>query len=204
MSDSSSAGQMIKFLCEVGKLKHSPRRGWVHQNIPQPETISGHMYRMAVVSLICLQSIEEINLDKVLKLSLVHDIAECIVGDIIPSDNISKEKKHEQELAAIKSLCELLPNGRAHVLESLFNEYEDQETPEAKLTKDLDRFDMVLQAFQYEKSETERNGKLAILADFFHEDRVLNHIQNPQIKALIDEILKQRKDFQAKRASNSS
>ncbi|KAJ7401870.1 HD domain-containing protein 2 [Pitangus sulphuratus] len=86
------------------------------------------MYRMAMMALVTED--KSLNKDRCIRLALVHDMAECIVGDIAPADNISKEEKHRRE-----------------------EEYENQCTAEAKFVKQLDQCEMILQAFEYEELE---------------------------------------------------
>lgn len=128
VGSADSVDKMVQFLCTVGRLKALPRRGWTlpHREIPNPETISGHMYRMAIISMLLEDdaddqkqsngpsdvvvnghngpSSEKLDISKVVQMSLVHDMAECIVGDITPYDGISEEMKHASELSAIKKL----------------------------------------------------------------------------------------------------
>lgn len=143
---------MLQFLTMVGKLKELKRRGWVLRKIEDPETVSGHMYRMAIMAMV--STIPDLNRDKCIKMCLVHDIAECIVGDIAPSDNVPKQKKKEMEMEAFESLCCLLEDEAVrNEFKSLFLEYEEQASNEAVFVKDLDMFDMILQAKEYEDKE---------------------------------------------------
>lgn len=91
---------------EVGKLKQIERTGWILNKIHSPERIAGHMYRMAIIPLLVLSTSNttKVDLNKVIKLSLVHDIAECIVGDFTPYDDISPEEKHRLEENAVQYL----------------------------------------------------------------------------------------------------
>ena len=77
---------------------------------------------------------------------------------------------------------------------SVFVEYEDRETPESKVTKDLDIYDLVQQAFEYEKSEFHRTHKLPSLSEFF-EPRVYSRIQTTEILSWLNELLSQRNLF---------
>ncbi|RWS05159.1 HD domain-containing protein 2-like protein [Dinothrombium tinctorium] len=192
-----SEKNMIQFLNEIGKLKATPRRGWVLRGVSSPEQVAGHMYRMALTATFSLKNVHSIDINKVIKLCLVHDIAECIVGDITPDDGVSEEEKHRREREVVEYLGTLLPHeSRQHLL-SLYEEYEKKETKEAKLTKDLDRFDMVLQAFEYEKKELSEKGKLPPLEEFFHFDRIIKKVENEEVKAMIAEVLRQRSLFLA-------
>ena len=76
----------------------------------------------------------------------------------------------------------------------MFIEYEDRETPESKVTKDLDIFDLIHQAFDYEKSEYQRTHKLPSLSEFF-EPRVYNRIETAEIRSWLNELLSQRTSF---------
>nr|KAG5694408.1 hypothetical protein BaRGS_017441 [Batillaria attramentaria] len=105
----------------------------------------------------------ELNTDRCVKMALVHDMAECIVGDLTPTDGVSKEEKHRQEEAATKHMCSLLDEPLGTQLFQLWQDYEDQASGEAKFVKDLDRLDMVMQAYEYERQE-QRPG---FLQEFF-------------------------------------
>uniref|UniRef100_A0ABI7XGV5 HD domain containing 2 n=1 Tax=Felis catus TaxID=9685 RepID=A0ABI7XGV5_FELCA len=76
-----------------------PRTGWVYRNVQSPESVSDHMYRMAIMALVTKD--EHLNKDRCIRLALVHDMAECIVGDIAPADNIPKEEKHRREEVSV-------------------------------------------------------------------------------------------------------
>uniref|UniRef100_A0A2K5HUP4 HD domain-containing protein n=2 Tax=Colobinae TaxID=9569 RepID=A0A2K5HUP4_COLAP len=89
------ARSLLQFLRLVGQLKRVPRTGWVYRNVQRPESVSDHMYRMAVMAMVIKD--DHLNKDRCVRLALVHDMAECIVGDIAPADNIPKEEKHRRE-----------------------------------------------------------------------------------------------------------
>ncbi|XP_036011879.1 5'-deoxynucleotidase HDDC2 isoform X3 [Mus musculus] len=80
---------------EPKPLHRVPRTGWVYRNVEKPESVSDHMYRMAVMAMVTRD--DRLNKDRCIRLALVHDMAECIVGDIAPADNIPKEEKHRRE-----------------------------------------------------------------------------------------------------------
>ena len=77
MTDSEEpATGMIHFLEEAGNLKHLDRRGWLLRGIPNPERITGHMYRMAVLAM-ALDPIPDCDMNKVVAMCLLHDLPEC-------------------------------------------------------------------------------------------------------------------------------
>uniref|UniRef100_A0A8B9XBT3 5'-deoxynucleotidase HDDC2 n=1 Tax=Bos mutus grunniens TaxID=30521 RepID=A0A8B9XBT3_BOSMU len=152
---------LLQFLRLVGQLKRVPRTGWVYRNVQKPESVSDHMYRMAVMALVTKD--EHLNKDRCVRLALVHDMAECIVGDIAPADNVPREEKHRREEEAMKQLTQLLPEDLQKELYELWEEYETQSSAEAKFVKQLDQCEMILQASEYEDLE----NKPGRLQDFY-------------------------------------
>ena len=69
-----------------------------------PESVSDHMYQMSLMAMTIPKN-EEINNVHAMKLALVHDLAESIVGDITPYDGISKELKYKLELNGMTRIC---------------------------------------------------------------------------------------------------
>lgn len=63
--------------------------------IPLPESVADHMYRMSMLAFAIRDS--TVNKDKLMKICMVHDLAESIVGDITPHDGVSKEEKRRLE-----------------------------------------------------------------------------------------------------------
>ncbi|XP_075780222.1 5'-deoxynucleotidase HDDC2 isoform X2 [Pelodiscus sinensis] len=178
------AGSLLQFLRLVGQLKRVPRTGWVYRNVEKPESVSDHMYRMAVMALITED--KQLNKDRCVRLALVHDMAECIVGDIAPADNISKEEKHQREEAAMKHLTQLLSEDLRKEIYELWEEYEHQSTAEARFVKELDQCEMILQASEYEEL-----GKMpGRLQDFY--DSTAGKFNHPEVVQLVSSINTER------------
>ncbi|XP_046343597.1 5'-deoxynucleotidase HDDC2-like isoform X3 [Haliotis rufescens] len=157
--------KMLEFMSLVGHLKHVRRTGWVQKKVGVgggPESVADHMYRMAVLSFL-VDPGAGLDKHRCMKIALVHDMAECIVGDITPQDGISKEDKHKKEKTAMKHICSLVEESVGQEIYSLWQEYEDQSSKEAEFIKDIDRFEMILQAFEYEQMDM----KPRYLQDFF-------------------------------------
>jgi putative hydrolase of HD superfamily len=91
----------MDFFSLLTKLKETKRQGWINNKIPNPESISDHMYRMAIMSLVLPETViidgqqsYHINVQRCAIMCLIHDMAESIVGDITPDDkHISLEEK---------------------------------------------------------------------------------------------------------------
>ncbi|XP_038655668.1 HD domain-containing protein 2 [Scyliorhinus canicula] len=181
---------LLQFMHCMGQLKRVPRTGWVYRNVEGPESVSDHMYRMAVMAL--LTEDQKLNKDRCIKLALVHDMAECIVGDIAPADKISKEEKHRREEEAMKHLIGLLSDDVGKEVLGLWEEYENQSSAEAKYVKELDRFEMIMQAFEYEQLE-QKPGRLQ---EFY--DSTKGKFHHPEILQLVATLNAERNSIQTK------
>eukprot|EP01018_Ginkgo_biloba_P023918 Gb_23596 [translate_table: standard] len=183
-SASSSPSSAIDFLTLCQLLKTTKRKGWLNHGIKNAESIADHMYRMAAMALIAVD-VPGINRDRCVKMAIVHDIAEAIVGDITPSDGIPKEEKSRREREALDEMCRVLGGGsRAEEIKELWNEYENNSSREANLVKDFDKVELILQALEY---ETE-HGK--ILDEFF--ESTTGKFQTDVGKAWAAEIIARR------------
>ena len=130
-------------LIEALGLKEVARTGWVRAGVNNPESVAAHSWGMAMLATqLCP---EELNLQRVLELCILHDVAEVLVGDITPHDDITSEEKHRLESDAIQSM--------GIDASEIFNEYEMQLTPESKFVRYLDKLDMALQAEIYESQD---------------------------------------------------
>lgn len=156
-----SPSQAIEFLQLLQHLKTQKRTGWVKCGVQGPESIADHMYRMGMMALLVQGT--AFDYAKCIKLALVHDVAEAIVGDITPHCGISDEDKYQLEAEAVARLKSVLGGTSlaGGELEALWHEYEQGESEEAKLVKDFDKLEMILQATEYEQAQ----GK--VLQQFF-------------------------------------
>lgn len=160
-SSSSPTSSAIDFLTLCHSLKTTKRKGWVNHGIKGPESIADHMYRMALMALIT-GDLPGVNRERCIKIAIVHDIAEAIVGDITPSDGVPKAEKSRREQEALNEMCKVLGGGmRAEEIQELWAEYENNSSTEANLVKDFDKVEMILQALEYEME----HGK--VLDEFF-------------------------------------
>ncbi|XP_020103604.1 HD domain-containing protein 2-like isoform X3 [Ananas comosus] len=138
-SSSSAAAAAIDFLSLCHRLKTTKRAGWVRRGVREPESVADHMYRMGVMALVA-PDMPGIDRDRCIKMAIVHDIAEAIVGDITPSDGVPKLEKNRMEKEALDHMCNLLGGGsRAKEIHELWMEYEENSSPEAKIVKDFDK-----------------------------------------------------------------
>ena len=158
LSDPAPLAKLLQFILSLSRLQRLRRTGWVRCGVREPETVASHMFRMGMMGLMVG------GLGPAL-ISLCHDMAECVIGDITPHCNVSNEDKAAREDKAFRDLVKDLPGHIVHQIYGSFRRYEDQkpEDLEARLVKDLDKFDMILQAWEYER----RDKKGRYLQQFF-------------------------------------
>lgn len=185
MSDTTvNTRQLLDFLRFMNKLKHLKRQGWVLKDVKEPESVAGHMYRMAVMSMVLPES-SGINRIRCMELSIVHDMGESIIGDITPYCGVPRDEKLRRERDAIEQLAELAGDAGDRI-RALFNEYESQETAEARFVKELDHLDLLVQAREYEENGYEN------LEEFFRLQ-----FSHPTTLALAQQTIADHKSHQA-------
>ncbi|PBK65922.1 HD domain-containing protein [Armillaria solidipes] len=187
-SSGDDSADRLAFFHILERLKTQKRTGWIDHGIGRPESISDHMHRMAVLAM--CTSDEKLDIPKCVMMCVVHDLAEAQVGDITPREGISRaEKLRLEEEAMHNFIHEMLHNSpAAQRIEVLWREYEDGKTPEARFVKDLDRFELASQAFEYERTYTARN-----LQTFF--DTSLPKIRHTEVREWSEDLLKERKEL---------
>ena len=138
----------IDFFSEAGKLKEVPRTGWHIYNITNPETVTDHSYRLALMALHYCKE----NTLRCVGMALVHDLPEVVIGDIAVRNQKEKQEVTDAEKAALEAeAANKLFKGQPAML-SLWLEYQENKTAEAKLVHDLDKVEMVLQALEYQRA----------------------------------------------------
>ena len=151
--NSNKTSDVIDFLSAARGLKTTLRTGWVMREAsPRIESVADHSWRITLMAMVAggASVPHGIDTNKVLQMALVHDLAESSVGDITPHCGVSDQDKHAMELEAMEKLTMKLGEQGKKFLE-LWQEYERGESMEAKLCKDLDKLEMILQALEYEK-----------------------------------------------------
>ncbi|KAF6019444.1 ADK1 [Bugula neritina] len=181
---------LLHFLTMVGKLKHLKRTGWVKNEVNEPECVASHMYRMSIMGMLIPQD-STIDKNRVIKMALVHDMAEAIVGDITPSCGVSQVDKYNMEKAGLLEMTKNIPDKAiADEIHGLWQEYEDGTTEVARLVKDFDKFDMILQAYEYEQ-EQQKIGHRG-LEEFFNSTK--NIFKTDMVKSW-DTALRQKRNL---------
>lgn len=173
---------LVNFTKTIGKLKKVKRTGWLVAGIKNPESVAEHSFRLAVL---CMILAKKFNLDteKLVKMALIHDLAESVVGDLVLERGrnivMDPKKKFKLEEGAINKLISQIDEGEEYI--KLWYEFHDLKTPEAQLLKQLDKFEMVVQALEYEGEVDSKK-----LDEFWHNTR--KHLKEPELLLLLEEL----------------
>ncbi|MGQ0376076.1 MAG: HD domain-containing protein [Nitrososphaerota archaeon] len=136
------------FFDQVIGLKNIHRKGWAKKvGIKEPESVADHAYSMTVMSMI-IAELQALDVQKVTTMSLIHDLAESLVGDYTP-DEISLKQKMKLENNAMKEVLSSLPLALAKKYEKIWDEYQEAKTKEAQLVHEIDKLEMAFQARKY-------------------------------------------------------
>ncbi len=131
--------QQMKFILEVDKLKSIVRQNYLADG-SRREGDADHSWHMALMCVLLKEyAKEEIDVLKTVTMLLIHDIVEIDAGDTYAYDLKANVSKNERELAAADRIFKLLPEDQAGELRSLWDEFEEGSTPEARFAATLDR-----------------------------------------------------------------
>ena len=131
--------QQMAFILEIDKLKRVNRQTLIVDGT-RPENSAEHSWHIALMALLMVEHIDQgsdIDLLKVVKMLLVHDIIEIDAGDVFAYDE--DEEREEREKKAGRRIFGLLPKDQAEELYQLWREFEERQTPEAHYAASLDR-----------------------------------------------------------------
>lgn len=191
-SGGSGGAGLLAFLRTAGQLKRVKRSGWLRSGVAPAdcESVADHSWRIAVMALVLGDAELGVDGPRALRMALLHDVQEALVGDIMPPQHsgVSEQDKHQLERDAIAKLRAMLGRDNERLgdeLVSLWSEYEAGQTPTARLVKDLDKAEMLLQADAYERSGAPS------LQDFY--DSAMPRIVSPTVRSLVQAVLDERR-----------
>lgn len=134
---------ILTFLRRAEALKMTTRTSWTSDGVP--ETVASHTWRLCLMAMVLAPLIPGIDLGKLLRLCVVHDLGEAIGGDISAVLQAGAPSKAAQERTDLLELTRPLPAAQREALVALWDEYESAASAEARLAKGLDKLETILQ-----------------------------------------------------------
>ena len=169
------------FFFQIAGLKTLPRTGWkVKLNLKDSESVAEHSYMMSVMAMV-MSDMKNLNTEKIIKMSILHDWAESKIGDFMP-DEITVEKKTELEEYAMAELLDDLPSKIKNDYYNIWNDYKENLSEESRFVHELDKLEMALQGKIYEKEAEPEKIKPFIIS-------AVEQIINDDLKKVLIEIL---------------
>ncbi|HFK5586177.1 TPA: HD family hydrolase [Elizabethkingia anophelis] len=137
--------KQIDFIKEIDKLKYIQRRTKLF-NSDRNENDAEHSWHLAMMAVVLADHANEpVDILKVVKMVLIHDIVEIDAGDTFIYDAQKNHSNTDEERLAAQRIFGILPNEQAKELIAIWEEFEAGETPEAKFARAMDRLEPLLQ-----------------------------------------------------------
>jgi putative hydrolase of HD superfamily len=137
---------LLEFIKRAEKLKTELRHSYT-SNKDRQESVADHSWMLALMAILMFDYVDlKVDKLKVIKMLIIHDLAEAITGDV-PAFEISarNKDKYPAELASMKKLTKGLPKKLADEILSLWDEHEKKTTDEAKLAQCIDKSEALIQ-----------------------------------------------------------
>ena len=173
---------LLDFFKTAANLKNIPRQGWIDKlSINNSESVAEHSYSMAIIGMV-ISDLENYDSEKILKMILLHDLAESRIGDLTPGQ-LNKERKAVMENNAFCQITDELPDAIKSQYLKIWTEYQEDASPESKLVHQMDKLEMALQAKSYQNNGHDPKR----LESFFESAKA--GITNPKLKEIFAEIV---------------
>lgn len=170
------------FFETIIKLKSISRKGWKDKlGIERPESVADHSYSLTTMAMV-LSDMLELNTEKIMKMSLLHDLAETIVGDLTPDDISLDEKIKLENKAMVNILSNFNPILEEKYMK-IWNEFQEKKSNEATLVHESDKLEMAFQAINYQKEGYSKEK----IKQFIESTK--NSISNKQLLEILAKLL---------------
>jgi putative hydrolase of HD superfamily len=146
MSTDTELEGILAFLRIAERLKSTPRSGWTTAG--ERESVAAHTWRLSLMAAVLSDRFPEIDLARLLKICLIHDLGEALHGDVPAPEQAALGGKAARERDDLQTVLAPLPERLRVELTALWDEYEAAATPEAQLAKGLDKLETILQHTQ--------------------------------------------------------
>ncbi|MGD8291403.1 MAG: HD domain-containing protein [Desulfobacterales bacterium] len=151
--------RQIEFILEIDKLKNVLRKT-ILMDRSRRENSAEHSWHIALTVLIMSEYAKDSNVDlfRVMKILLVHDIIEIDAGDTYCYDDQGRKDQSQREKSAADRIFNLLPADQASMLRKLWDEFEERKTPESKFANAMDRLQPFLHNYYTEGQIWQENN----------------------------------------------
>lgn len=172
----------LDFFYNVANLKKVSRQGWIDKlSLKNPESVADHCFSMTTMAM-ALSDHNGLDTERILRMSLLHDLAESLVGDITP-ESMTKKEKNKLEDKAMKKILASLPEKIQKKYLKIWQEYVLQASKEAKFLHQIDKLEMALQASIYQDKVKKEH-----LEPFFKSAK--KSITDKKLNEILEEITK--------------
>ena len=174
---------ILDFFKISANLKEIERKGWMDKlGITNPESVADHTFSMAIIGMV-ISDLQKYDTEKILKMILIHDLAESLTGDFTPEQK-TKEEKIILENNVFEKIVINLPKKLKDQYWELWVEYVKNESMEANFVHQIDKLEMALQANRYSKKNIPEKS----LKPFFESAK--NEIKNSNLLTLFNQLEK--------------
>lgn len=159
MEDRERFSKQIEFIVEIDKLKQIERQSTLCDGTRQ-ENDSEHSWHIALMAILLSEYANNLNIDllKVIKMLLIHDLVEIYAGDTFAYDKVGNMHKEKREREAAKRIFDILPEDQNEELLSLWEEFESMSTPEARFASALDKLQPLILSYNNKGWSWKKHG----------------------------------------------
>ncbi len=158
LTNNDRLARQLGFIIEIDRLKGVVRHAPLADG-SRRENSAEHSWHLAVMAMVLAEHVDEpLDVARVIRLALVHDIIEIDAGDTFAYDPAGYLDKAEREQRAAERLFGLLPDDQAAEFRGLWDEFETRRTPEARFANALDRLMPLLHNYLNEGGAWRKNG----------------------------------------------
>ena len=125
----------------INELKDTPRHCVTKNN--RVESVAEHSWRIEMMALLLEDTFSDVDIDKVMRMCIIHDLGECFTGDIPVFLKTNEDRQQEAKL--LDEFLDTLPQELSHNMRALYQEMEACQSREAKIFKALDKLEAVIQ-----------------------------------------------------------
>ncbi len=174
------------FFQSVLNLKNIQRTGWKKNlGLKNGESVADHSFSMALMSMI-LSDLHNLDTNKILRMALLHDLAESKIGDLAP-DEIEKLEKIDKENKTMEKILNDLPSVLRKEYHKIWLEYQTRKSQESVFVHEIDKLEMAFQAIEYlKKGHSKKN-----LQTFINSAKT--EIKNEHLRNILNKLLESMK-----------